>query len=72
MVWKNQESCESWLVGFCVSKHSNMQKISANNFFFVCYVLSCHYGFTNYFEILIFAFSNMIPRGVSACKILLF
>ena len=70
MVWKNEESCESWLVGFWVSRHSKMQKISANNFFFA--FLSCHYGFTNYFEILIFAFSNMIPRGVSACKILLF
>ena len=30
------------------------------------------YGFTNYFEILILAFSNIIPGGVSACKILPF
>ena len=33
MVWKNQESCESCLVGFWVSRHSKMQRISANNFF---------------------------------------
>ena len=38
-----------------------MQKISANNF--LCVFLSCHYGFNNYFETLIFAFSNIIPRG---------
>ena len=31
----------------------------------------CHYRFTNYFEILIFPFSNTIPRGVSTCKIFL-
>ena len=71
MVWKNQESCESWLVGFGVSRCLKMQKISANNFFFGVYD-SCHYGFTNYFEILIFAFSNTIPRVVSNCKLLLF
>ena len=67
MVWKNQDSYESWLVGFVVSRCSKMQKNSASNFFAF---LSCHYGFTNYFEILIFAFSNTIPRGVSTCKIL--
>ena len=32
---------------------------------------SCYYEFTNYFEILIVAFSNTIPTGVSICKILL-
>ena len=66
MVWKNQESCESWLVGLGVSSHSNMQKISANIFFFSFF--SCHYGFTNYFEILIFVFSNTIPTVVSTVK----
>ena len=55
MVWKNQGSCESWLVGFGVSRRSKIQKISATIFFFA--LLSCHYGFTNYSEILIFAFS---------------
>ena len=34
--------------------------------------LSRHYGFSNYFEILIFAFSNSMPRGVSNCKTLPF
>ena len=34
--WKNQESCESWLVGFWVNRHSKMQNIFANNFFFFC------------------------------------
>ena len=28
--------------------------------------LSCHYGFTNYFDILIFLISN-IPGGVPSC-----
>ena len=70
LVSKNQECCESWLVGFWVSRHSKMYQISANNFSFS--FLSCHYWFTNYFEILIFAFSNVIPKGFSTCKILLF
>ena len=39
-----------------------------NKFFFV--FLSCHYGFTNCFEILNLVFSNIISRGVSTCKIL--
>ena len=67
MVWKNQESCESLLVRFGVSTGSKMKKISDNNSFAS---LSCHYGFINCFEILIFAFSNTIPRGVSICKLL--
>ena len=33
MIWKNQESCESWLVGFWVSRHSKMQKNSVSNIF---------------------------------------
>ena len=35
MVWKNQESFYSWLVGFWASRCSKMPKISFNNFFFV-------------------------------------
>ena len=46
------------------------QKFLLNYFFFA--FLSCHYGFTNCFEILNFVFSNIIPRGVSTCKILIF
>ena len=34
--------------------------------------LSCLCGFTNYFEISNFVFSNIIPRGASTCKILTF
>ena len=34
--------------------------------------LSCHYGFMNFFNMLNFVFSNMMPRGVSTCKILTF
>ena len=34
MVWKNQESCESWLVGFWVSRYSKTGKISTIFFFF--------------------------------------
>ena len=58
MVWNNQESCESLLVGFWISRHSKMQSISVSNLFFAC--LSCQYGFTDCFEILIFLFSNII------------
>ena len=47
-----------------------MQRISANNVLFS--FLRLHYGYTNYFEILIFALSNIISRGVSTCKILPF
>ena len=32
MVWKRQESCESWLVRFWDIRHSKMQKISVNKF----------------------------------------
>ena len=46
-----------------------MPKISVNNVFVS---LSCHYGFTNCFEILNFVFSNIAPRRVSTCKILTF
>ena len=45
-------------------------------FFFIYrlfYILSCHYGFPNYFEILHFLFLiTYIPRIVSTCKILSF
>ena len=34
--------------------------------------LSCHCGFTNYFEILNFVFSNIIPREISTSTILTF
>ena len=32
MVWKHQESCESWLVGFWDSRHSKMPKFQFTNF----------------------------------------
>ena len=41
-------------------------------FFFFFAFLSCHYGLMNCFEILNFVFSNVIPGGVSICKILTF
>ena len=72
MVSKNQESCESWLVRFWVSRPSNTSKISVNQFFIIIIIiiiisyLSC-YGFTDYFEILSFCFSNIIPEEVSTC-----
>ena len=34
MVWKNQGSCKSWLIGFWVIRHSKMPNISVNNIFF--------------------------------------
>ena len=52
-----------------------MQKNSPNIiifFFFFC-ILGCHYGFTNYFEILKFAFSNIVAgyqeAGFSLLKV---
>ena len=39
-------------------------------FFCVCVSLSYRHRFTNYFEILNFAFSNIIPRRVSTSEIL--
>ena len=47
MVWKNQESWDSWLVGFWSNRYSKMQKILPTVFLF----LSRHYGFTNYIEL---------------------
>ena len=41
-------------------------------FFFFFAFLSCHFGLMNCFEILNFVFSNVIPGGVSICKILTF
>ena len=70
MVWKKQESWESWLVGFWVNSAFKNAKNFCQQFFWA--FLSRHYGFANYFEILIFAFSNITPRGVSTCKILPF
>ena len=48
-------------------RHSEMQNISGE---FSFAFLSCHYGFMNCFKKLNFVFSNIIPRGVLACKIL--
>ena len=42
------------------------------SFFFFFAFLSCHFGLMNCFEILNFVFSNVIPGGVSICKILTF
>ena len=42
------------LIRWVLNMHSKLKKVSSNNFFFA--FLSCHYGFTNYFEILTFAF----------------
>ena len=55
MVLMNQESCESWLVRFSVMRHPKKPKIKPTIF---SLFLSCHYGFTNYFEILNFLFST--------------
>ena len=40
-------------------------EISTNKFFLR--ILSCHYGFTNYFKTLNFHFLNILPGGVSTC-----
>ena len=63
--WNN--SLESPVFGFSdsLNRNSKMPEISAMNFF--CVFLSCHYGYTNYFEILNFLFSKTILGGVPTC-----
>ena len=51
-----------------VNRYSKMQKRPTD----VSVFLSHHYGLTNYFEVINFAFPNIIARGVSTCSILLF
>ena len=70
MIWQNQENGEPSLVGFRVSRCWKMQNISANKAGVFFAFLSNHYGFTNYLEILIFFFTNFIPRVVSTCRVL--
>ena len=57
-----------WL-GFGLLDAEKSQKFQLTSFFAF---LSRHYGITNYFEILHFLFSNIIPGGVVTCQILLF
>ena len=57
------------IVTFWVYRHSKMQK---NLLAFFCVYLSCHYGFTNYFDILIFLFPSIIPGGIPTFQILSF
>ena len=52
-----------------VNRYSKMRKKKPTD---VSVFLSHHYGLTNYFEVINFAFPNIIPRGVSTCSILLF
>ena len=49
------------------AEHFCQQGFLFFNFFSI---LSHHYGFTTYLEILHFLLSNVIPRVVSACRIL--
>ena len=51
-------------LGFGLAGIHKDRKFPPRNF--VVY-LSCHYGFTNYFEILNFIFSNTIPEEISTC-----
>ena len=64
MVWKNQENCKSWLVGFWVIRRSKKPKFQLTIFFAF---LRHHYWITNYFEISNFIFSNIKARGVLTC-----
>ena len=52
----------------------SLENLLAIFFFFLFFFafLSCHFGLMNCFEILNFVFSNVIPGGVSICKILTF
>ena len=83
MVQKNQEICEyvnmlavliyyKLFPYFTLSKMSLKQKYQKFQLLIFFASLSCHYGFTNYLKILDFAFFNIIPTGVSTCKILTF
>ena len=61
MVWKNQMSCESWLVGL-----EGIQKCQIFQL-----IISLHFwGVSNYFEISNFVFSDIFSWGGSVCKIL--
>ena len=68
MVWKNQESGQPWLIG--LADVETCRTFLPARFFFFFSFLSHHYGFTTYLEILHFLLSNVIPRVVSACRIL--
>ena len=58
-----EESRELWiLISWVWVRSSRMQKKFCQQY----------YGFTDYFEMLTFGFSNITPRGVSTCKLLLF
>ena len=59
IVWKNQESWEPWSDGYWSNRHSYMQKSSAKILFFT--FLSLPLSIYYYFEILNFAFFNIIP-----------
>ena len=62
----NQESYENWIVGFLIIWCSKVPKLAA--LFFLA-ILSCYYGYTNYFKMLNFPFSN-IPRGFPTFEVL--
>ena len=65
MVWKNQESWEIGLDGFLGKRHPKKQKYFADKFFFA--LISA--AIMNLWIVLkYFFFSNIIPRGVSTCK----
>ena len=56
---------------FLESSIKFFKKCHSTNFFFFFFffaVLCCHYGFINYFEILNFLSSNILPGGVSTVK----
>ena len=68
MVWKNQESCESWLVEFWVIRRLKMQANFYQQFILRFWAAIMDLPITLKY----FFFSNTIPRRVSTCKILLF
>ena len=52
----------SWVFGVIGIKNA---KNFSEQFLFE--FMSCHFGYTSYFEVQIFIFSNIMPRGVSIC-----
>ena len=66
MSWKNQESWEPWLVGFCVKIGTQKWKKKLP-FSFLLLFLSHHFVFTNS-VILNFVFANMIQEQFQPVK----
>ena len=67
----NEECWMLWLDGLWGNRHSKIQKKSACSCCFFFKFLSHHSGFVHCFEVLNLVFSNLIPRGLSTCEMMM-